>query len=350
MKKTIIYTGLTLLLFMGAFWKLRSNKAEQQAISDFVAQTTKKFPIKSVQAKKVNKALSMEAEGRLFPFKSLKLKSETQGKVEKIFKKKGDKVHRGDLILETENSAIYAGLLAAEANHKQSQNDLDRFEKLYQDEAVTLQQLEQIRVKAKASEAEWIMAKKRFRDSRIQAPIQGVINEDYYEIGEFLGGGMPICDIVDNSKVKLKVMLSEQEILKVQKGQSVKVTTNIHPNKSFEGMVSTVSVQGDNTYRYEVEILIPNPDNELKAGMFARGMFRFPAQEQLLIPRKALVEGVKAPKVYVFSNGKVHLKNIVLNGQSASDQVSVFSGLKENEWVVTDGIFNLVDGMEVEKL
>ncbi|BDD11530.1 MexH family multidrug efflux RND transporter periplasmic adaptor subunit (plasmid) [Fulvitalea axinellae] len=350
MKKKIINIGVAATLIAASGWKLYSNMDAQAQVTEFVSRRTIKFPVKTAIAKYKELAKALKSEGRIHPFKELALKSETIGKVSRIYKKKGDWVKQGDLILQTENSSLYARLLAAEANHKQNKHDLSRYEELFRQEAITQQQLEQAQVKAIMAESEWVMAKKRYQDSRITAPIDGMINEDYFEVGELLANGAPVCDLVNNSQVKLKVKLAEQEINRISEGQTVRVKVPLFPDETINAEVLTVAVKADDAYRYEVVILIQNPEGKLRSGMFASCEFDFEPQRTLVIPREALVDGFKSPKVYVYENGKVKMRKITVRPERFGDDVAVTNGLREGQSVVTDGIFNLKDGMDVEKI
>ena len=96
-----------------------------------------------------------------------------------------------------------------------------------------------------------------------------------------------------------------------------------------------------------LKVLLPNPRQELKAGMFVHLTFKLNAQNSaLVIPRTAIVGSLQNAQVYVVNNNLARLRSI-LAGKEMGTDVEILQGLQEDETVVVDGQNNLNDSIQV---
>lgn len=157
-----------------------------------------------------------------------------------------------------------------------------------------------------------------------------------------------MATIVDLSRAKVQVHLTEAEVYKVEQGQKVSITTDVYPGKAFNGTVSFISPQADATHSYLAEILVDNTGRSvLRSGTFVYADFTKKTKQQVIvIPREALTESVKDAAVYVIQNGIAKRKTIQ-TGAEMGNMVQVTSGLTAGEQIVTSGQINLKDGTPV---
>lgn len=168
------------------------------------------------------------------------------------------------------------------------------------------------------------------------------------EEGTYVNTGNPIASIVDVSRLKVKINVSETNIYNLHVGDKVKITTSIYNGIAFEGRISFVSPRGDDAHNYPVEVEISNNSkNPLKAGTFVNVEVEIKtSKDGLFIPRAALQGSIQDAKVYVAENGKAMLKNVVI-GQQVNDMLEVTSGLTENQKVIVTGQVNLTDNKPI---
>ncbi|WP_020530408.1 efflux RND transporter periplasmic adaptor subunit [Flexithrix dorotheae] len=346
--KKIIGIVLVISLISIVAFTLSSNKKEMEETAASLQQKSESIPVTITSLKEEEISGNVNLNGTLEPKAELELMSETQGKVVKLFKRKGDKVSVGTLLLEVDNDLIKAQLIAAKAQFEKMEKDVARFEKLIKEDAITERDLEDARLGLKQAEASYKSIQKKLEDTYIKSPINGVIHDDYIEIGSFLSPGKKVYDIVDVSKLKLELKLPESYILEVKEGQIVEINTDVHPGESIEGKVLTIAQKADNTLKYSVEIEVLNnkKDLPLKAGMYAVANFQFTPKASVILERKAISGSLKEPSVYVVENETAKLRSIVI-GRVFDDKVEVISGLKKGEKVVLSGQINLKDGTKV---
>jgi HlyD family secretion protein len=115
--------------------------------------------------------------------------------------------------------------------------------------------------------------------TQLKSPMDGVITSRNIEPGETVNSGREVITVSDLSRVDLKIFVDETEIGKVRPGQKVDVKVDTFPGKTYTGVVSFISPEGEFTPKiiqtkkervklvYLVKVSIVNPNFELKAGM-----------------------------------------------------------------------------------
>jgi RND family efflux transporter MFP subunit len=347
--KQISIALIILVLVSLAAYKLNANKEQIRETTELASQTISEIPVKIVapQTGTINKQIS--TTGTVSATEELMVLSETQGKVKKIHKNVGDRVQKDEVIIEVDDEVIAANVLVAEANFEQQSKDIERLQRLEQGNAISKHDLEQARIALKKAEADLITARKALRDTKIKAPISGIINKRLVENGQFIAGGMPICEIVNTSKLKIWVKIPEKDIFKLAKGQAVNVTIPSLPGKTFNGKINSIGEKADHAMKFDAEVVMDNHKGEqrLKAGLFSEVLIPVEATETILIEKTAITGSMKNPSVFVVESDKAVKKEIITN-ESDEKFVEVVSGLKEEDRVVVSGQLNLNDGDRVK--
>jgi len=345
--RIIALAVLVAVVLLVAF-KLKGNK---QRVHDEVAFSQRKvenIPVSIETVKKGTLSENVVASGTLEASEFLNLVSETQGKIIKIYKEKGDRVAAGDVIAKVDDEVIAANVLTAEANYSQFEKDVERLTRLSEENAVTKRDLEQASIGLKKAKADLITAKKALSNTSIKAPISGYINNDFITEGQLLGGGSPVCEIVNNNRLKLNIKVPENAVYKIKVGQTVVVSLSVFPDKKFTGKISAIAEKADAVLKFNVEITLDNDVNaHLKSGLYAEVELPVTNEEKLLISKIAIVESMERPVVYVASNGKAVRRTLII-GQSNNEQVEVLSGLSDGDQVIVSGQLNLKDGDDIK--
>ncbi|MGD0590633.1 MAG: efflux RND transporter periplasmic adaptor subunit [Bacteroidota bacterium] len=288
--------------------------------------------------------------GTLNGFNDVVVLSETQGRVVKVNAEVGQYKEAGSVLVEVDSETREAAYKAAEVNYEKSKKDLERYESLFKEHSVSDTQIEQAQWAFQTAESQYITARRALSDTKITTPISGIVTARYVNIGTMTVGApqaTQIANVVDISRLKAKVQVAEKDVFRLHVGDAVDVTTDVFPNTTFVGKIFTISSKGDDGHTYAVEILLPNPKQELKAGMFVHLTFKLNAQNSaLIIPREAIVGSLQNAQVYVVNNNIATLRSI-LAGKETGTNVEVLQGLQEGESVVVDGQNNLSDNIQV---
>ena len=166
-------------------------------------------------------------------------------------------------------------------------------------------------------------------------------------MGQFLGGGSPVCTIVNNKTLKIDVKVTDHEVYDLSKGEKVAVSLPTFPDKKFTGTITFIADKADAAMKFSVEITLTNDaDVHLKSGLYAEVELPVKSEDKLVINKDAISGSMEKPSVFVVINGKA-VKRSIVTGQSNDTQVEVLSGLKKGELIIVSGQLNLNDGDEV---
>jgi HlyD family secretion protein len=170
-------------------------------------------------------------------------------------------------------------LAESESILKLAQGNLARIDAVKQDVDVATAQINS--VNASLNQASIQLAY-----TQLKSPMDGVITSRNIEPGETVNIGREVITISDLSRVDLKIFVDETEIGKVKPGQRVDVKVDTFPDKTYTGIVSFISPEGEFTPKiiqtkkervklvYQVKVSIANPNFELKSGMPADAWLR----------------------------------------------------------------------------
>ncbi len=350
MKKIIaIVLSLSVVGFIA--YTLAANKEEMKEDAKLAEISSKSIPVEVASPEEKSLATKVKANGTFQAKTDLTILSETQGKVIKVYKEKGDKANKGDLLAQVENDLIQAELEAAEANLLRLKSDMERFTKLSEEDAVTQRQLEEVRIGLKNAESQYKSTKKRLENTYIRATTSGNINDDFIQEGAFISPGVKLYEIVDISKLNLNVKLTAEEVLRVTEGDKIAVSTPVYPTEMFDATVTFIASKADAALKYAVEMEIANSGGKtLKPGLYATAHFNFQnTGEKLYLNRNAIIGSIQKPQVFVVENGEAQLKDIVV-GEVRDNMIEVIDGISLKDQVVVSGQINLEEGIKVNVL
>lgn len=313
---------------------------------------------------------SISLTGGVEPWRKVNILPDIPGKVKRIYVKEGDRVKKGQVLAELDTRAAKlqlqqakAGLAVAQANFNSASKDWERMQELHQKGTISPQQYEKVQLAYEAARAQLQQAKAaldlarhQLEVSMMKAPFDGVITARNINEGEYINPamagmgpkGLSVVTLMDLSRVKIKVSLCERDIGRVHIGQKAEVNVDSYPERTFLGRVSNINPAADPLTRsFAVEIAVPNPRMELRAGMFARvKIITAERRGVLLIPLDSVISEGGEDYVYVVRQGKAFKRPVKL-GLRQEPWAEIIKGLKEGERVVIVGKEMLKDSVDV---
>lgn len=350
MKKNII-TGIIIL---GAIViiavVLTNNKKENEAKTAVVAEKNASVSVKVETVKTEEVSLDFSANGNFEPLQELSFSAEKPGRVVRVLVDEGDHVRVGQTLAIVRSEQVSSDLQTAQASYQNAVSDYGRFENAFKTGGVTKQQLDQAKLNLVTSKSRLQQAKVNIGDTNIKATINGIVNKKYIEPGSVLGAATQMFDIVNVSKLKLKVTVNENQVAGLKLGNIVTVKASVYPDKEFSGKISFIAPKADSRLNFPVEIEIANnSSNDLKAGMYGTADFASNQQKQslMIVPRNSFVGSVSSNQIFVVENGLAKLKTVTA-GRILGEKVEILNGLSEGEIVIVTGQINLQEGTKVD--
>lgn len=264
-------------------------------------------------------------------------------RIDKIFVEVGDRVVKGQKLVQMDA-----------ANLKQKKLQLDN-------QRIEFQRMDELYKVGGASKSEWDASKMQLdvqetsynnllENTSLLSPVTGVVTARNYDNGDMYSGGEPVLTVEQITPVKLLINVSETYFTKVKKGAPVNVKLDVFGDEEFTGKISLVYPTIDPATRtFQVEIQLPNRDQKVRPGMFARATLNFGTQDNVVVPDLAIVKqaGSGDRYVYVYKDGKVSYNKVEL-GRRMGAEYELRSGVPDNSQVVVAGQARLINGTEVE--
>jgi len=350
--KRVITIIVVIVVALGAIaYVLSNNKKKNEAKTAFIAEGGGAVAVRVATVEKKVVDLDFVANGNFIPKQELNFLSENAGRVTAINVDEGDHVTKGQVLARVDAEIINTDRETAEANYQNAVRDEARYQSSFQTGGVTQQQLDQAKLATRNAKLRLQASQRKLSDANIKSPITGIINKRYIEVGAFVNTqGTQLFEIVDVSKLKLKVNVNESQVASLKIGDNIEIRSSVFPDDKFSGKVTFIAPKADATLNFPIEIEVSNnAKSSLKAGMYGTAVFNFPKQApSILVPRTSFVGSVSSNQVFVYdkSNNTAKVRKVV-TGRILGDNVEILSGLNEGETVITSGQINLAEGTAV---
>ncbi len=351
MKRVIITILVIIIAFGGIAFVLTNNKKKNQEKTDFVAKGNGAIAVNIATVSKTVPELDFNANGTFAPIQELNFLSENAGRVKAIYVKEGSRVSKGQVLAKIDAEIINTDRETAEATYQNALRDEARYNSSFKTGGVTQQQLDQAKLATQNAKLRLQASQRRLSDANIKSPINGIVNKKYIEVGAFVTAqGTQLFELVDVSKLKLKVNVNESQVANLKVGDKVAIQSTVFPDDKFTGKISFIAAKADDALNFPIEIEVENnTKSSLKAGMYGTALFDFPKQaSSILIPRTSFVGSVSSNQVFILdkASNTAKIRNVV-SGRILGESVEILSGLTEGETVITSGQINLVDNTPV---
>lgn len=297
----------------------------------------------------------------------VEIRTAVAGYVQQMLFDVQDRVEKGDLIVELDDSKYREMVMGAEAALKvakaqlrskqasaaQAQEELDRQSALGRTGVATEQQLQTARAQLEIAQAEVELEQARVdqaesellrnklvsQETQIESPLSGYVAERFAEVGDLAGANVPLLRIVDIHLVKTMVHVIEKDYEKVTVGQQASIEVDAFPGRTFSGrVIRKAPVLSPDTRTAAVHVEIPNSDGLLKPGMHARVSIIFQRRDEAtVVPIAALIPSEK-PAVYVVEGDPpLAVVRTVETGINDGELVEIVSGLDADDRIITLG-------------
>jgi membrane fusion protein (multidrug efflux system) len=300
----------------------------------------------------------LTAVGSISPVQGAMISAELAGTVAEINFQSGSLVKKGEVLLKLDASAEVAQMRSAEADAELAKNDLDRARGLAERKVISAAELDAAQSKFAQKKASVDNMQSAIDKKQIQAPFDGTAGIRAVNAGQMVKVGDQLVSLQALGRVFVDFSLPQHQLADVKNDLPVKVTTDAIPGREFEGKLTAINSSIDPATRnVSLQATLDNQDNALRAGMFARVKVLLPQKNPtLFIPSTAVSYAPYGNSVFVIEKkadektqkeGLILRQQFIRTGETRGDFVAVTNGLKENEQVVSTGVFKLRNGMTV---
>ena len=300
---------------------------------------------------------SLSAIGSVAAVHGVTVSADLPGIVESIPFESGHRVGAGDILVRLDTSQERAQLAAAEAQRNLIRLNLERSRKLLEKQVIAQAEFDQVAAEAKQAEARVGEIRATIERKRIRAPFAGILGIRQVNLGQYLNAGDAVVPLQSMDPVYVDFALPQQDVSSLRVGATVHVSADGIHIPDAEGRITAInSVVDEATRNVQVQATFRNPQARLRPGMFVEVEASFGRGDSVIaLPASAVSYAPYGNSVFVVSemkgpNGKTYRgvqQRFVKLGPGRGDQVSVLSGLKPGEEVVSSGVFKLRSGAAV---
>ena len=302
------------------------------------------------------------ASGSIEAVNSATLSTRLMGFVENIPVSVGQKVSRGQLLVQLNSTDLSAkraqanaAITEAKAAFQNAEKNYTRFQNLFQQNSASQKELDDMT-------AHWEMAKARleavqqmknevdaqFAYTNIRSPFSGTVTNRFVDEGAMAKPGMPLISVEGPNSFEARVSVPESEITKINQGDTVNVQVK-STGVQLKGQVSELSGSAVNTGgQYIATVSLLEKDPTILSGMYVNVQFPVKVTETmastLTIPKSALVYQGQLSGIYTVSESGTALLRWLRLGRSFGESVEVLSGLKPGERYIVSAKGKLYNG------
>ena len=298
---------------------------------------------------------TLSAVGSISAAQGVTVASDVAGTVTEIAFESGAVVGKGDLLVRLDTASEAAQLRAAEAEVELTQLNTDRLHKLRESNVVSQSELDTAEAGLKQKQANADQIRAVIEKKTIRAPFAGRLGIRLVNLGESLEERKPIVSLQSLVPVYGDFSLPQQALSLLATGLVVQVSSDAYPGEKFTGAVTAINPELDAITRaVRLQATFANTNQLLRPGMFARMEIVLPGEQTVLaVPATAILSAPFGDSVYVIepstnsAGGLVARQQFVKTGRPLGDFVSIVTGLKPGDRVVSSGLFKLRNGIGV---
>jgi membrane fusion protein (multidrug efflux system) len=285
----------------------------------------------------------VSAVGSLKAAQGVMLRPEVSGRIARLGFNEGQRVRKGQLLVQLDDTLQLAQLKQAEAQASIARTNLTRSRELLGQGFVSQSAVDQNAAALQVAEAQVALAQAQLQRMKVVAPFDGTAGLKLVDVGDYVKDGADVVNIEDLNSLTVQFAIPERYVDRLRPGQGVDVTLDALPGKTFKGRVLAADSRVDaNGRALQVLAAVANPGSQLKPGMFARPRVVFSVREgAVVVPEEALVPvGAKQFlfKVVQGADGKASSQRLEAKiGTRLPGKVEILEGLKPGDTVVTAG-------------
>jgi multidrug efflux system membrane fusion protein len=283
----------------------------------------------------------------------MRLSFKVAGVIKKIYVEEGQTVRQGERLAEIELTEIDAQVAQVRALAEKAQRDLARGVRLYADQVISLEQLQDLRTQASLQESQLRGVEFNRKFSVIAASQDGVVLRKLSQERELVPAGQAVVVIgARNRGYVVRAALSDREVVQLKLGDPAEILMDAYPGRAIEGTITEVANAADEkSGMFPIEVRFGSTPVPLSSGLVAK-LRVYPASSReaalTYVPISAVVEGDQdRASVFVVNADRVKRRGVRV-AFIESTGVALTSGLQPGERVVTDGALYLEDQEQIE--
>ena len=311
------------------------------AVVSAAAQGQRASPVRYTEAREQSVRRTIVLPGSVESRVESVVAAEVSALVVELVAREGDTVEKGAPLVRLRTTTFEIRLQAAEAQHKEAEarmklaeRNLERARELFASKVISQQQLDDATYEFTAwqGRVEQLQAsitgiKLDIARCTIRAPFAGVVTRERTDVGEWLGEGDPVMEMVSLDELEVRIEVPERYFRLLHVGGRATVSFESLPGLEVAGSISALIPRADPQARtFPVKVRVPNREGRIGVGMLAQVTFAGgESYRATLVPKDAVI--LRGPQQFVY----------LLNGDNTVSMVTVETGTGVGAWIAVEG-------------
>lgn len=304
--------------------------------------------------------VSKEYAGMVEAIEYVTLSFPISGRINQLPINEGQYVNKGELIAAIGARSYTLQLNANKAEYETASAQLERNQRLLQQEAISLQEVEISQAQYEQAKTAYEVALSNLRDTKLYAPFQGYIERRNVENYQRIEAGQAIAVLVNTDKLRISFTIPDAYLYLLRSPQqSYQVTFDTYPNISFHASIQEVMNISTYSTGIPVTLTIDDPHfdrnrYEVKPGFTClieqqADITPFLDEPFVYVPLSAIFSDDNNCRTYVWVviDNHVHLREVKLYAPTGQAEAIIQSGIQAGERVVTAGVYQLTEGEHI---
>ncbi|WP_394838193.1 efflux RND transporter periplasmic adaptor subunit [Pendulispora rubella] len=332
---------------------VRKRSAEANERDARQAEVAQGVLVQAAPVAKTQAGRSITLTGEVYPMRRATLYAKVSGYVREVRTDKGQKVRAGDVLGVLQSPETQQDLLRAQADLNNRKLVEQRYQSMVKQGLVTQQALEQAQADRGIAQAEQQRVEVLQGYQVIRAPFDGVVTARYADPGSLLQAAtasqaaLPLVEIADMAKVRVRVFLAQNEALFVHENDPVSLWTDQFPDRKISATVTRFARDLDpKTRTMLTEIEVDNKEGALFPGVFVRVKLDLATPPAVTMPADSLVFRGGKSFAFVVRDNKAALVPVSA-GDTDGINVYLREGLNPGDQVILHPGDDVIEGARV---
>jgi membrane fusion protein (multidrug efflux system) len=275
------------------------------------------------------------------------------GIVSQIAFESGRELKKGDLLVKLDTQQEQSQLHSAQARRELATISLQRQKDLFAKKAVAQSDFDAAQSEFRQADAAVEEAQAMIDRKTLTDPFDGLAGIRQVDIGQYLNVGAPIAPLQSLDPIYVEFSIPQQNFSQITQGKKVRVRADGVDAQEFDGEITAIDSKVDESTRnVTIQATVKNPAHKLRPGMYVNVDVLLPEQPGVVaLPATSINYAPYGDSVFIVKDaaqpgadgkiGKEVVQQFVKLGASRGDQVSILTGVKAGDEVVTSGVFKL---------
>ena len=362
MKKilTIFLAASLLLVACGKDKEEEKKDTKQEVVATEEQQAVKTVEVAAVTKREMSKLFESSAVWE--PLAKVDFSTYKGATVEKIYKKNGEYVKKGEVIVKLSDAQTEADFLQAKANYQSatsnyniSRNNYQKFKTLYDKQLISYLEFSNYEATFTSAQGNLEVAKAAYMNAQnsysklvARAEISGVVGNLFIKEGNDIAAKEVLFTILNDKQMQSYVGITPEAISKVKIGDEINVRIDALA-KEYKAKITELNPIADSTTKnFKVKLVLDNPDEEIKDGMFGNVIIPVGESSVLSIEDEAIITRDLVNYVFKYEDGKAKQVEVTVGATNLPYTEISSPEIKEGDKIIVKGLFGLQNNDKVE--